>query len=141
MDERIYLKIKVKSLAEEARIIRRERQKKHPFSIKEGLYRHNVDVIRPEVRSAHLAYGFFKGRAYGVMENRAKTEPNWDRIEKLVKKYGSHLRLESGENWYHVYDDRREERRQQKNSTDSRFAKWIKEAKQYFQETQAASVK
>lgn len=81
-----YLKIKIKSLADEARTIRNE-EKKTSGETRAGLHQHRVIDVRREQRSALLAYGFLRGRDYRVMERTSRTKPDWKRIEKLVRKY------------------------------------------------------
>lgn len=98
-----YLKVKCMSLANEAVIIRnqerkwkerarlaREKQKNPQYAESNffGLRHHRVNDVRREARSAHLAYGFLKGNSYLEMENFSYTEPDWERIERLVEKYG-----------------------------------------------------
>jgi hypothetical protein len=94
-----YLKVKIKSLAEEARIIRREEWqiKSKPVGYREsgwsakldGLHNHRTQVVRPEARATQLAYGFLRGRLYSQIEAKASTEPSWDRVAAMVRKYGS----------------------------------------------------
>lgn len=86
MDYRVYLKVKLKSLAEEARIIRREEKK--GGDLREGLYRHRVDDVRSEARHTLLAYNFIRGRTYKQTEPNTKTPISFDRVLKMVKKYG-----------------------------------------------------
>lgn len=86
MDKRVYLKVKIKSLAEEARIIRKEEKKNKYF--KEGLADHRKGVVRYEARHAILAYSFLRGRKYSEIENKCHTAPDWPRFMELVKKYG-----------------------------------------------------
>ncbi len=84
-----YLKIKISSLAAEARIIRREEQRcpgEHP--IRTGLHEHRVLEARREARSALLAYGFLRQRAYRTIEPKCHRAPGWKRTQQLVKKYG-----------------------------------------------------
>jgi len=93
-----YLKVKVKSLAEEARIIRREecRLKSRPVPKRpagwegtlSGLHSHRTQNVREEARATHLAYGFLRGRSRSQIEGGALTEPSWDRVEAMVKRYG-----------------------------------------------------
>jgi hypothetical protein len=88
VDYREYLKVKVKSLAEEARIIRKEEAR---GSLREGLHRHRVDIVRPEARAAHLAYGLIKGRTLKRIEPTAReprAEGLWKRVRAMVDKYG-----------------------------------------------------
>jgi hypothetical protein len=87
MDQRVYLKIKIKSLAEETRIIRKEEKKKGPF--REGLYLHRIGVVRTEARATLLAYNFIRGVPYNATEPNT-TQPfyNIDKVKAMVKRYG-----------------------------------------------------
>jgi hypothetical protein len=97
---KVYLKVKVTSLAEEARIIRRiarkvraaHDRKRHPGDVPPqawfGLNAHRTFDVRREARSSHLAYGFLRGVPYRAMEEKAHEAPNWKRVEQLVTKYG-----------------------------------------------------
>jgi hypothetical protein len=62
-------------------------KKNHP--IRMGLMTHRKFEVRPEQRSALLAYGFLRGRRYKQLEAKCHTEPNWNRVRDLVAKYGS----------------------------------------------------
>lgn len=90
MDQRIYLKIKLKSLAAEAKIIRAEEKKYQDQSTKQGLYLHRVLNVRNESRATFIAYGYLRGRKYSQIEPHCRTKlspANIDRIKSLVKKY------------------------------------------------------
>lgn len=82
------LKIKIKSLAAEARIIRSE-EKKWPGQsyVRSSLHGHRTGIVRNEARHSQLAYGFLRGRPYVAMEQKAKTEPNWDRVENIAVRF------------------------------------------------------
>lgn len=101
---RAYLKVKSKTLAAEARIIRLERQKARAAWRRKrentsaqsrmiGLDQHRRGVVRPEARATCLAYGFLKGRTAVQMEQTSypqSAEYNkklWDKIEAMVMKY------------------------------------------------------
>lgn len=91
-----FLKIKIMSLAAEARIIRREEKKwpgtvagSNSASIRAGLHEHRITVVRPEARVALLAYGYLRGRHYLRIENKASEAPDWSRVLTLVNKFGS----------------------------------------------------
>lgn len=87
---RVYLKIKVKSLAEEAKIIRNEERKYKGESPEfQGLHLHRINDVRKESRSANLAYGFLKGRSYSQIEHPNSRRPDWDRVYNLIKKYNT----------------------------------------------------
>jgi hypothetical protein len=100
---RSFLKVKVMSLVAESKIIRaqelkwkksaaraRQREKDPKFAESNlfGLKTHRVCAVRNEARLTHLAYGFMLGNEYEAMEKKAYVEPNWDKIEKMISKYG-----------------------------------------------------
>lgn len=100
----IYLKVKIASLADEARIIRRyerralkslRRTRNWPEALpwdKQktffGLRQHRIWDVRREARSSCLAYGFLRGHTYRQLEAKCYTAPDWKRIEKLIERYG-----------------------------------------------------
>lgn len=89
-----YLKIKVVSLAAEAKLIRREESKmKRRRSERArdafiGLRQHRINVVRPEARAACLAYAFLRGRPYRQVERVSYSLPDWTKVAKLVERYG-----------------------------------------------------
>lgn len=99
---KLFLKIKLKSLATEARIIRGEevrirnrarkrRAKGHVIDVTatlDAMHYHRIKDVRREARATHLAYGFLRGRSYTTMENKASRTPDWSRVEAMIKKYG-----------------------------------------------------
>jgi hypothetical protein len=99
-----YLKVKIKSLAAEAQIIRREERRflarsrqltpeeNATSEVKRifwGLRQHRIWDVRREARSAGLAYGFIRGRGYRQIEAKCYEEPHWSRVAELVRKYGN----------------------------------------------------
>lgn len=101
------LKVKIKSLAAEAHIIRLEEKRAcgrrkcpsgvHPDYkvwlhrddvLRNSLYRHRLDVVRAEQRVSLLAYAFLRGRGLAMVEPKSKTPPDWARVAKLVEKFG-----------------------------------------------------
>lgn len=87
MDKRRFLKIKLKSLACEARIIRLEEQRS-AGDLRNKLHAHRVTAVRRAARLTHLAYGFIRGRRYRQIEPACDIEPDWKEVGKMVKKYG-----------------------------------------------------
>lgn len=89
-----YLKVKIKSLAAEARIIRREEflAKKHGNrALLDGLHAHRTFDVRLAARRTLLAYGYLRGRWYGTIESNAKTAlaiTDIKSIARMVVKYG-----------------------------------------------------
>lgn len=90
MRKRTFLKIKIKSLAVEARIIRFE-EKRWPGESPErlGLHEHRTYDVRREARSAQLAYGFLRGRQYKQLENATRKRIDFRRVSELAYKYGN----------------------------------------------------
>lgn len=105
---RLNLKIKIKSLAAEAKIIRQEERKylkharaceseehaeEHRFTMR-SLQSHRKGGVRSEQRCSLLAYGFLKGMPYKRMEQscRENNKPNWDTIEKMAIRFGADQR-------------------------------------------------
>lgn len=129
MDERAYLKVKIKSLAEEARIIRKETKRAKSKSIKEGLALHRKGIVRHEARHTHLAYGFLRGREYRQMEHKAHEAPDWAKVRRMVEKYGSHLEPWSyNSESYSDYEKRCQEHKIRKAETLKRFDEWVAKA-------------
>lgn len=93
IDNRAHLRIKLKSLAAEAKIIRFEERKhrdpawrhQHELSM---LRLHRITVVRNAARDTHIAYGIIRGLNYRDMEPTAKTSPNWKEVERMVRQYG-----------------------------------------------------
>lgn len=88
---KVYLKVKIKSLAEESKIIRKE-ENRVPKASPEffGLRSHRKFDVRHEARSALLAYGFLRGVEYRNIESKTKRQPDLNRIIELVYKYGDY---------------------------------------------------
>ena len=89
-----YLKIKVMSLAAEARIIRKEEKKwPGPSGVRTGLRLHRINDVRSEARAALLAYGFIRGRRYAVLENQGTKGVPLRRVATLAARYGVDKKL------------------------------------------------
>jgi hypothetical protein len=125
----IELKIKICSMASEAKIIRQmERHQKArarktrergregwqensdaALSVYEKIHRHRVYDVRKETRCSLLAYGFLRGKSYKSMEQTCKIKPNWDRVEQIATKFGG---------FKHVTEEKKSQFRQQ-------FTEWM----------------
>jgi hypothetical protein len=91
-DRREMLRVKVKSLAAEARIIRHEEARTRG-AIQAELHRHRTVDVRLEARLSVLAYGLIRGRALERMEPKTRPEnalsaAQWDRVRAMGKKFG-----------------------------------------------------
>lgn len=95
-----HLKIKIKTLAAEAAIIRHEEraallrgQEHAKLSHGENdeyheLYGHRKEIVRPVARHNLLAYGFLRGVPYARMEAaNTRVDPDWSRVKKLVWRF------------------------------------------------------
>lgn len=85
-DRRLFLKVKIKSLAAESKIIRKE-EKLHPL-FREELYLHRKFVVAREARATLLAYSFLRGIPYKKVESNCDSPPDWSRVKTMVLKYG-----------------------------------------------------
>lgn len=90
-----YLKVKIKSLATEARIIKQE-ERKAKGRLREGLYLHRVGIVRDAARLTQLVYGFLRGRKYRQIENSDKYI-NRKKVFDMIEKYGPCCDWENGE--------------------------------------------
>ena len=79
------LRVNVKSLAAESKIISKEISKANSPEIKNCLQLHKRRKVRPESRSAQLALAAMKGMPYSKVEPKAYTEPNWNRISEKFR--------------------------------------------------------
>lgn len=109
----IELKIKSKHLAEESRIIKREkealkRKRPHDYvSQINSIISHKSLVIKPEARATHLARAYLSNTPYLSVEKSRKVEKDYEftnkvlpRTYKLAKKYSNEsVSLEDIQNW------------------------------------------
>ena len=87
-----YIKVKILSLAAEAKIIRKQEQKARAHgnrSLRIGLADHRRGIVRHEARHAQLAYGFLRGRAYKQMEAKCHPGcgPDFNKVKNSINKY------------------------------------------------------
>lgn len=87
-DRRVMLKVKIKSLMEEARIIRKE-ENRFTGTLHNELHLHRVLDLRRAARHAALAYAIVRGIDLERVEPIRYTEPNWAEVTRMVRKYGS----------------------------------------------------
>jgi hypothetical protein len=101
------LKVKVKSLAAEARIIRLEEYRAkgqvrtslltgetdprvygRDDALRVSLYFHRTKDVRGEQRSALLAYAFLRDVPLCKVEPKRRSDPDWARVHSIVLKFG-----------------------------------------------------
>lgn len=101
-DKRRLLKIKLKSLATEAKIIRQEEdrlrgaQKVHLQDLRREMAEHRRGIVRSESRHTGLAYAFIRGKGYREVEPRGVPVPvhgpggvDMGKVLGMIHKYGS----------------------------------------------------
>lgn len=94
-DRREMLRVKAKSLADEARTIRLE-EKRTFGQLQQELHRHRVMDVREHARATYLAYGLIRGTPLEKIEtSETRSEPLWKKVRHMVEKYGP-LSAESG---------------------------------------------
>ena len=86
-DRRKLLKIKVKSLAAEAKIIRKE-ERKSSGDVRNEMWEHRTRYLRRIARNTHLAYGIIRGLSVKDMEPNPSSDPDWKAIDRMIKEYG-----------------------------------------------------
>lgn len=89
-DRRIHLRIKIKSLAAEARIIRAEAKKLKGLD-KYDLNEHRTGVVRYHARMSQLAYAALRGVPYRVVEPRVRSDnhPSLEEVKSMALRFGA----------------------------------------------------
>lgn len=88
VDRREMLRVKLKSLAAEAKIIRREESRQRCQQLRDELAVHRRTVVRDAARHTHLAYGIIRGRSIEQMEQTQRRLPNWQEVRRMLRLYG-----------------------------------------------------
>jgi hypothetical protein len=84
----IHLRVKVKSLAAEATIIRQEAARVRG-KVGYGLNQHRTTVVRRHARLNLLAYGLLRGVPYATMEARCREEPDFAEVASIARRFGA----------------------------------------------------
>lgn len=99
-----FLRVKLKSLAEEARIIRIEEMRANEnrdYDLQRELRDHRAGIVRRAARETLLAYQYLRGIPYDAVERPGSTYVNWQSVRKMVVKYGgSEFRDPDLKDWY-----------------------------------------
>lgn len=91
------LKVKIKSLAEEAKIIRTEEKKlPGPSAKRMELHEHRVGKVRHCARYALLAYGYLRGKPYRIIEAKCRkhNEPYAKLVESEIARFNGDFECE-----------------------------------------------
>lgn len=81
------LRVNVKSLAAEAKIIRDEIRRANTTEAKQALHDHRMTRVRPEARLAHLALAFTRGIPYKVAEANAREKPSVKDLTNKITRF------------------------------------------------------
>lgn len=81
------LRVNVKSLAAEVKIIRDEIKKARTPEAKAALHDHRMSRVRPQARLAHLALAFVRGIPYKTVEVKAKIKPDAKELTNKIVKF------------------------------------------------------
>jgi len=81
------LRVNVKSLAAEGRIIREEIRKCRDGRERSSLHHHKMTRVKPEARLAQLALAFAKNMPYKVVENKTHQAPDIKRLHRKLKSF------------------------------------------------------
>lgn len=90
VDRREMLKVKLKALAAESKIIRFQ-ELRTVGALREELYLHRIGVVRQEARCTHIAYAIVRGRLRRCGDACWLTGTEYDKVKKMVEKYGGKL--------------------------------------------------
>ena len=95
-----FLKVKIKSLAAESKMIRLEEKKTRDTFLKSHLQSHRIWDVRRESRAAQLAYAYLRGHPLSVVEGKAHRDFRVDkRALQIVKKFGTLEGAEKFPSW------------------------------------------
>jgi hypothetical protein len=86
-----YLRVKIKSLADEAKTIRREERianEARDYSTQNRLHNHRTGPVRRAARETLLAYQYLRGIPYAACESENSRPVNWKAVERMCKEYG-----------------------------------------------------
>lgn len=91
-----YLRVKLKSLAAEAKIIRGEERRANgfrDFSLQNSLREHRTSTVRDASRYTLLAYQYLRGIPYAAVEKEGSKWIDWKPVLQMVHKYGYNRRI------------------------------------------------
>lgn len=101
-----FLRVKLKSLAEEARIIHIEEKRANftrDFELQNQLREHRLSIVRNESRKTLLAYQFLRGVPYSAVERPNSKPVDWSDVQRMIKKYGNNKTIDL-EAWHSPKD-------------------------------------
>ena len=94
-----FLKVKVRSLAEEARIIHSMESKTHNKYLRGALFSHRKCTVAKEERDSLIAYACLRFIPYSAVEGFSSTPPDWDNVKRIIEKFGDWQKEEHYNQW------------------------------------------
>lgn len=82
------LKVKIKSLAAESVIIRKEERQTRGQE-RNLLCEHRRGIVRDEARHSQLAYGYLRGRSYAQVANGCQKPLDFSKVKGMVDRFGA----------------------------------------------------
>ncbi len=100
-----YLKVKIKSLSAESKIIRQEEQRCFGnASLLNSLHRHRTCDVREATRVNFIAYAYLRGRTLKSIEGTSPVPAYiFGRASKMVKKFGTEAAYIGFRGWFHTH--------------------------------------
>ncbi len=92
---KLSLKVKIKSLASEAKIIRAEEEKivagnsLYWTRARSCLREHRINEVRKEARAALIAYAMIRGKPYHSVEQPKSKQLDVKAVQRIVDKFGT----------------------------------------------------
>lgn len=108
----VYLRVKICSLADEARRIRKEEKRAKDqgrTALIWSLSRHRKIDVRREARAALLAYGYLRGVPYRDMEKSCREEPDWGKVWRNVRRFSDRTDKGKFKEWRETEAEEEEE--------------------------------
>lgn len=90
------LRVKIKSLAYEAKVIRFEERRakvRKNFDLIGELHSHRKHEVRMEARDSLAAHAFLRGVPFKSIEPRATTYPRWKNVENMARRFAADKRV------------------------------------------------
>lgn len=131
------LKIKIRSLAEEARIIRayehkliKQARNCHRKELLEeeattrrlfsNIHAHRTIIIRDEARASQLVAAFAKGKySYKEIEPFSRTDPKWDKADAILARFTSFAEKNEAARLFREWSGRLRKAEEMSNEMDS----------------------
>lgn len=130
LSKKFALKVKIKSLAAETRIIKQAISQYKDLGTKISLREHHVHVVRKEARHSMLAYAFLRGREYCEVEARCEVPPDFVKISELIERFG--------EVWDYFTEASWETLKPRKAEQHKKMLEWMERARTHLATSQNA---